>query len=900
MNNSYTRSNELTDIMEPIGCYSTERRIIYVHGEPYIGKTYLKNKIKEKIKEGFYSCTNLGTELPASIYPVQFAMLDCRSIQENNETEFTVVNNLYQQMKKWQNIKFPRYELARNYLYNNSNQTRDDYKINDSLWSGNVIDMILSSLSEILTKHISNEYPIINFLSKKILENPWTKKVFSEIEDFLKNKFYNISAHKFASDITLLLRKQDDREIESMLTQYLWLDLKDYEKSFPSTNIILIDTYEIFSQEEFNWIYYKLIKLSSNIFWIVFGTSLYAFDNIDDSVKECMILSPWKQWENKKHVWSLQRFSEETASELLESHGICKDISSTILDLAKGLPGALCMLINTYQNIIDQGRIPTIEDFKVKSRHDNFYKDLMVDVYLKHLDSRKRKVLCFLSELDKWDYSIYNFYADIERIEFPDDMFKKIIGESIVQAYDSESDNDSEFKNIQYYLLDIPKLVFQQNNSIQQKKKIYKIAYTHYKLLCNNLISEWSNNTVWDSKNYQYFRSIILNATKFGIKQYDNESTFNEFSSWLITVSDSSKGIEQQLTDLQLYSLKEEVLTIYLSKVTEKDNFKYDIFPKGKYQLQALYDLGWSQIYLHSYNSALNKIMNCLTLGLSFYDSTNEINIKCLYSLGVVFQRWGRYYDSAFWHKVALDTRSSAIINNDCDKKKLDSLISISTNSYADALMNLGMFDKAMELFNQSLQLRNKYYSDTDESYNKDDLRGIIAINGNISKLNFLWGVKNKNIDLLNKAESLTQKCIQDCIKLYGDKEDTALDHKVRILTIHFQKDRIRSEHHTNSIDFNSYICCYENFLSYWDRKTNDVADTMHYLLNTQHNLSVVYAYTNNKTESLRLNNLCISKRRSRQQSTVKDNDKNILIEIRNRQILESENPELSQLELIY
>jgi len=900
----FGRDIEFNAIMSQIEMYSSTRRIIYLQGEPHIGKTLLKSAIAEKMAD-FRMHSYIGHSIQHGTCPVQYAKLDCRDIREKNQREFHVIDKLYQQMKKWKEIKFPRYELARMHLFNKSNQTEVDYKIDEAEWSGSIAEKIIDALIDISKD--AGKYTGVDPLTvtitvlmiKAFAKKPVLKGA-ANIKGFFERKFYEGSAKAFAEDINDLINNRTEREIEAKLTEYLWKDLQDYGKVFTATNVILLDTYELFSKNDGNWIYSKLLRPSRGVFWIVFGTSPYAFDDVDEAIKDSMIKCPWPALEDRTRVWQLRRFSIDTSRDMLQEYGIKgKDVINSMLDSAHGLPGALRMLIDTYGKIkSDDKRVPTEEDFRAETRDDNLYRKIMENVYIRHITGREKDVLCFLSELDEWDENIYMFYAKEKGIELPDKLFERLTKESIVQSNGVNG----------YRLLDGSREVLQSNNKEEDKQDAYRIAYRYYKMVSDNILKNWSEKNGWDSSAYRYLQSNTVNAVRYGVRQYTNVSDFKKFSSWFVVRPGPVKGIQQQLTDLSLFSLKAQLLELYLSMVEEKDRFQYD--KSREYQLQAHYDLGWSWIYLHSYSEALKQILHRLHLGLLFHDSLSEENVKCIYSLGVIFQRWGRYEDSEFWHKVALEKRKAANVETEIQRKMKDILIAISLNSYADALMNNRKFEEAENLFQESFELRKKaleaFYPlpeaivELKKSPAAEHIRGIIVTTGNMSKLYFLKGTLENNRDLLEKAREYTHTCIEYCIMLYEDNENTALNHKVRLLTADFQTTRLSSGDNPYTANVLRYISEYLFYIEYWDKKSADTADTRHNLLNTKHNLSVVYAYHGQMEDALNLVNDCIAGRRSKHQVTQMQNDKNIKMALDNLRVLQADSLELEKLELIY
>lgn len=890
------RRNEIEMLKSIIKRPSNSRRIIYIQGQPGLGKSVLSEFIRSEISNGLCVAEDGNY--------IRYAELDFKNISPDSENEYEVVNQLYKQMCQWDGMEFANYELARVSLYLQSGKTIPKYEIvqHNSVFSKiaqefavSVLDFIGGKASGGLKKELAS---VALSAVLKGLVGDTIQDIYNDLESRICTLFSQgkkqLSEFVQQFDREFAARKSDEKE--SLLTKYFIKDLEESESYCTAHKVVFLDTFEKVSINQTHWIYQTILKSKANILWIILGTDPYAFNeevhsNLQRSLQPCC-------WGNDENKWPLKELSDENSEKLLELRGVPKGIlREKMVRISNGLPGALSLLADTYSNMREENPDlePNIYDFEVNSVANSLYANLMQTIYMRHINEPQRLAYGFLAELDLWDRDVFFAYAVKENIAYPGQLFEKLTRQSISQYISDQGERT------RWSLLDVPKSVFQKNSTKKEKQRNHKIAYEYYREECERRLKEYSERDYsWSTDEYEDFQKICINAVHYGVLQYQDRNSFTDFCLWFINNGAIESGFQQRISNYyRLYSLKETLLKIYISEVTKKDNFQYDI--EQKFQMQAYYDLAWAYIHLHKYEEAIEKIMFKLSKGMMLYRAiTHEENIKCVYSIGVIYQRWGEYGEAKFWHKIALDHYEKNY--NRFSDAKGKAKLSASINAYADVLMNLREFEESQIIYQDALKMHGLQTDENGQYYatDKNPLSGIRAL-GNYSKLFYLWAMDKMDSKILDKAE----RCIKECIRLYENSQlNEVIQRKsestVRLLTIEFQRKRFFKKEIAYTDEYDYFVNAYQKYINRWEGMPNYAKDYLHNILNTRHNLSVAYAYAGRIEDAKAELEYCIKERSVYQSDFITTVDKNLVMAYKNMEMLKSANPQLEKLQAIY
>lgn len=903
-NGKVKREKEINDIITEISLHNEQRKILYICGEHHVGKSTLRKQLENCLSQR----TGLLDPVSQVFHTINYITYDFRISQ--NSSEFDTINSLYKLIStKYPDIQFPRYELGRLYLYHQYGMVSEKYAFEENDWT-DIFKSIIKSMKKLAQTTVSPESE-----SAIILNNPvsdfiidqstsFFAKKMNSAKKFLERKFKGITIPQLAEDIESILSDSPADQIEKKLTEYFLLDLEAFSKMTLSTNIIILDTFEICSKRNLKeqWFYSKLIRASESITWIIFGTEKNVFRNVHDEVRYSLVPAPYFDdtecvWEKytKENIWKMKRFDNNTSYNFLTNRipEATATLINKFIDLSQNHPGALGILLDAYK----KNNLKAISDLDFSYESEDFYPEIF-KIYFQNSDEIERSILYFLSAFDVWTKEIFMFFANQNHIPTPEKYFISITELSFIQKY----------SNTEFFIIDLARNALQSNCDKEEWHNNLKAGYEYYKTRSDDLLEQWMNSQNWDLNLYEELKTASIKAIEYGIKFYDTDDEFNAFSQWFVKDANNVVGFEQKLSrpNIQLYDLKKVLLTKYTSKIERKDSFSCS---NGQiYKLQAYYDLLWAFIYLHDYSNAITACSQRLEIGLLECSVTDEEIIKCIYSLGVIYQRWGRYEDAEFWHTVALKQRKlNSVTTEQKDYEKSIRLVAISLNTLADAKMNNlkneNRFFEARKLFKKALKIKKSLYqnciSDEQKSKAKKD---IVATINNISKLYFLWGHEEKNIEKIEKAKNKNQKCIEILSEI-GVNKNNLTQYEIREAVADFELKRIE-----NTIDKETaklFIAKFEKYEKIWSADNANKTDFTHYLLNTHINMGVIYAYAEDFDKARELLEESVNDNMRSGLSNNFQYEKNAQIAMKNLHILEliqSQNQKgyLKDLTLIY
>ena len=766
----HDRSGEIAQLCNVIEEHNLSREIIYLYGEYHVGKTYMCEQLESELRNPRAVTIPIG-EIIAD-YPIEYLIYDCKN--SVGKSEFEIINELYKSIIHRESIHatFPRYEFARNKLYLDSNKTKESLRIDR--WNNQVFENLMLFTNTLVKIGLSGAMKDLSASSAQAAQESadyFTKEILREYEK-LKPKLNEFilerNVKQFYTDLAPYLdsenKKYTRHDLEEKLTELFVKDLNEYTNQNSTRCVIILDTYEVFSNrkdgDRNNWFYNKLISQTDKTLWIIFGNDPQAFSS------------------NDVDIWEIDRFDEDTTKAFLNAEGIHSvDIIERFFSITKGLPGALRLLSEAYKRLNKQrGRKPSLDDFEANISESAIYCDVFEKIYAPQLRKKKEvyKILRYLACLSVWDRSIFDFISQKLNISYSSDLFQEVIEICIVRK-------KKDFN--QYFIIDLAKKCLVSSVELSSDYIItdaYYHAFIYYSQKCNDYLRKWKKNNTWDKDAYQILRSSSENAVSYGCELIGVQEKYLEFCEWFIDKDNGDKGFEQLLTRVGLYALKRDLLLKYLNKdysAPDPDNEA-----RVDYRLQSEYDITWTYIYLLDYPLAISKILRRLDTGLKVQRSHHEINVKCIYTLGVIYHRMEYYEEAESWHTLALMLRRNS---NDLLQQ------AISLNAIANIKLNQGNYEEAYQMLGESESIRNALLKTLHEQYaHESDIiqmkTGLIAVKTNLSKLFYLWALSQESKEYFLKAKQYANECIPLCKDVNSGSLSIIYAHLIRCEIVDF------------------------------------------------------------------------------------------------------------------
>lgn len=706
-------------------------RVDYFIGVPGIGKTelsqYMEKEIKSKKKNMYairidFRSKNLQNESEALL---TLASILLNEIPQCPFFRYMTAMKLYTRLTK--NGKFFLEEVP-----NESETERifKDFKIVFDFATGNIASGAIDLFER-----------VVSYFTKK-----------SSIDDEIIFPEEDIKA------IIDDFNNKNMERLEEKSAEFLLKDVMDYLAITKQKLVFIADTYELIEGPETfkseNWFVEKIIQPSKYIYFLIFGLQKGAFKK-------------FSKFEH--HEEELLEFSTKTAKELLtKGHVDDEAIRDLIIEQSKGIPLLLQTFLEIYQDMINKRQIPKKEDFEIRDE-EKAYDDIFHKLYLKQRFSEKEQYLLkMLSEFEQWDQHLFKAICDEFNIIYNYEIWEKFTRLCIVQQLEDTYYSDNGL----YSIHDIVKQIYMVRNSEELRNDSYKCAYTHYKNATEFFYN--ADNTMYqvtkDEKNF--FAFCAEQAARYGVEIVRDRRTYETFIEWFIKM-------EEGLTDILMYQTKIKVLDLYAQKAELLSSFD-----KGmKATAQILYDTSWSYYYVKNYKQAKKYIYEYLKVAMDEFEINDELNAKCFYTLGNIYQSTNKIDQALWWHNKAICIRKRNCNNFESQNeantvidmnKKTDPriLLAISHNSLALIHMGKKEYGKAEKYFTKSLEKRLSYLDELEnkkqysENMNKET---IIKLNHDIRTCKSLIGTAYANL-----ARSLFLQ------GFYDDSEenlDKALEH---------------------------------------------------------------------------------------------------------------------------
>lgn len=489
--NEWRAIKEFTDRVEPRKVFwkvyeekqNDKIDVITYYGMGGIGKSTLLRKLLSELKEK-YSET-------------RYAFVDFDKLNNYNNDILEILRYIESNLKSKYKFSFPIFDLV-SYTYEvkmGKNATKPELS---SIFDENEE---LSFLTDVIS-----EIPLIGTISKVICLSERAKNLLqNRIENNkLKNRLGNID-------------NMEASDIYENLSYYFAIDLKNNVEKLEFPFVFFIDTYEKLVNELENKnalerdLFLRgengLILNVPNTIWVIAGREKLKWEEYD------------KEWKGSIDQHLLGNLSLADTKYFLEKAGI-KDQSliNDIYNLTHGAPKYLDICVDTYTSLVNQNKVPTINDFGKNTTE-------LQKRYLVYMNDTEKDFVTMLAFLSNWtDENIEKTSKEILG-NFSHSLYEKVKEFSFIQKGGDEYTINPSFKDI---------IIANTNETL--KNKYFKILETSVDKEIEEIISENKNvnqnsEQVVNIDNYnsrKKFRTIILKETKEIIKTNSEEEFVNK------------------------------------------------------------------------------------------------------------------------------------------------------------------------------------------------------------------------------------------------------------------------------------------------------------------------------------------------------------------------------------
>ena len=489
--NEWRAIKEFTDRVEPRKVFwkvyeekqNDKIDVITYYGMGGIGKSTLLRKLLSELKEK-YSET-------------RYAFVDFDKLNNYNNDILEILRYIESNLKSKYKFSFPIFDLV-SYTYEvkmGKNATKPELS---SIFDENEE---LSFLTDVIS-----EIPLIGTISKVICLSEKAKNLLqNRIENNkLKNRLGNID-------------NMEASDIYENLSYYFAIDLKNNVEKLEFPFVFFIDTYEKLVNELENKnalerdLFLRgengLILNVPNTIWVIAGREKLKWEEYD------------KEWKGSIDQHLLGNLSLADTKYFLEKAGI-KDQSliNDIYNLTHGAPKYLDICVDTYTSLVNQNKVPTINDFGKNTTE-------LQKRYLVYMNDTEKDFVTMLAFLSNWtDENIEKTSKEILG-NFSHSLYEKVKEFSFIQKEGDEYTINPSFKDI---------IIANTNETL--KNKYFKILETSVDKEIEEIISENKNvnqnsEQVVNIDNYnsrKKFRTIILKETKEIIKTNSEEEFVNK------------------------------------------------------------------------------------------------------------------------------------------------------------------------------------------------------------------------------------------------------------------------------------------------------------------------------------------------------------------------------------
>jgi tetratricopeptide (TPR) repeat protein len=259
---------------------------------------------------------------------------------------------------------------------------------------------------------------ILNFVTDFVPMGNTVSGLAKHIDELVSKKLFN----KESKDDILEIVNESPSEILSELPRFFANDLSENTKSLTEPFVFFVDTYERMTDPEFafneKWLNDEedgIVYNSKNILWVFTGRNHTDWEN--DPCYNLIV---------EQHI--LNDLHQDDSREFLSIHKIPDELIDKLVQLSKGVPLFLDLIVSRYRETVKNGNIPKISDFGKNPKK-------LVEIYVgdKRSPHRDEELYYIVSCLDyPWNK---NFVEDIiltDNFNVPVTTFRNFLKDTVI------------------------------------------------------------------------------------------------------------------------------------------------------------------------------------------------------------------------------------------------------------------------------------------------------------------------------------------------------------------------------------------------------------------------------------------------------------------------------------
>ena len=513
----------------------TSIQVISYYGFGGIGKTSLLHKLMEELNDR------------ESESKIEF--LDFEKLVEFNNNLLDILKVIRHDLKDKYKFTFPIFDLV-TYVY--------ETKMGKTATKPELSSIFDENKELGFLKDVISDIPLIVTFAKVIYYADSGKNL---IQERLRNQ-------KLRQRL-LEIENTSVEEIKEHLAYYFSIDLKENLKNEKAPFVFFIDTYEKLVNELTQigdplkndlWLRSDegLICRVPNVIWVMAGREKLKWQDLDEG------------WEGTLEQHLLGTLSFQDTSSFLKTAGINdEELIKQIYSLTHGTPMYLDMCVDAYVKLIDQGKEPTIEEFKGDTTS-------LVNRFLMYMKDAERDFSTMLAYVPEWTDDSIEEIAMKMNGTFSYSLYEKVKNFSFIVNENGKYKMHESIKDI--IIANTPEVLRSKYQRILQEtensklekivenenKKAEELLKTGSKIKLEELEGKEkiANLDRYESK--KAYRHLI-EKLRIKVKDEKNEAQFNETAKYLLEKLNEYEEKFNETIDLE---------QIYLVKFKDNKYFK--------------------------------------------------------------------------------------------------------------------------------------------------------------------------------------------------------------------------------------------------------------------------------------------------------------------------------------
>ena len=535
-------------------------------------------------------------------------------------------------------FKFYRFRFAMKRYAEETGQSLEIKNDNSSFLSNNPLMELGMDLSENVPD-IIEKLPIISTISKAIT-------ILDKSREVIKNKIDTRNMKKSLLEIQVL----EVAKLVNNLEKYFYEDLAEATLNLKEPLVIFLDTYEKFA-DSFNNSEYKsseewlksIVSKPQGILWVIAGRERVNWE---------------EEFEAKQHL--LENLSLKDASDFLVTAGVDEALTQKIYELTSGNPVFLDVCVDRYVELINDGKIPTINDFGESQTK-------LVERYARYMDTDVKEMAYLLAYLGKWTTE------DILKIKERTNIIKL----SITDYNDFISHSFVIKDDKTFYMTKIVQKVFYDNIPAILKESFHKLNFS--------FIEEKNEVEKGQIDSCENLTMLVNEFLKSNSKSTDKNARKIE------EIFEKIENLYYKGLLNEEFVLANKIYEYYISKDNNYNKIKLIVMNK---MVEVYNDIG-------KYSKALEICKEVYEKRKKILGPNHPNTLLVLNNLALTYAKIGEYVKALELNKEVYEKRRKILGEN-----HLDTISSL--NNLATSYDRVGDNTKALELYKKAYEKRKE------------------------------------------------------------------------------------------------------------------------------------------------------------------------------------------------